>query len=80
MQKYTKQIKKYTIKIAYHEKLNESTYEKLMENREIFTILNKKSFFAVKMKKAFKKSTKSEKNMCKLSIGLQVGKTYNAFW
>lgn len=55
MQKYTKQIKKYTIKIAYHEKLNESTYEKLMENREIFPILNKKSFFAVKMKKSIQK-------------------------
>lgn len=55
MQKYTKPIKKYTIKIAYHEKLNESTYEKLMENREIFPILNKKSFFVVKMKKSIQK-------------------------
>lgn len=55
MQKYTKQIKKYTIKIAYHEKLNESRYEKTKESREIFPILNKKSFFAVKMKKSIQK-------------------------
>lgn len=55
MQKYTKQIKKYTIKIAYHEKLNESRYEKFKESREIFPILNKKSFFAVEMKKSIQK-------------------------
>lgn len=55
MQKYTKQIKKYTIKVAYYEKLNESSYEKFKESREIFPILNKKSFFAVKMKKSIQK-------------------------
>lgn len=47
--------KEYTIKIAYHEKLNESRYEKLMESREFFPILNIKSFFAVKMKKSIQK-------------------------
>lgn len=55
MQKYTKQIKKYTIQVAYYEKLNESSYEKFKESREIFPILNKKSFFAVKMKKSIQK-------------------------
>ena len=34
---------------------NESSYEKFKESREIFPILNKKSFFAVKMKKSIQK-------------------------
>jgi len=35
--------------------LNESRYEKFKESREIFPILSKKSFFAVKMKKSIQK-------------------------
>lgn len=64
MQKYTKQIKKYTIKIAYHEKLNESRYEKFKESREIFPILNKKSFFAVEMKKKHSKNRRKVRKTC----------------